>query len=153
MTDDPNGLDRDRLAKLLELASSPNDNEALTAVRLAHRMIRNLGASWDDVLQPWEELQVATDAVRILYEENEVLRRQVVSAPARDDDWTTTGEPQEQAKWALSLYAQHVLYLNGFEESFLQSIADWRGELTAKQSPIFQKILTQVIARSALRPP
>jgi hypothetical protein len=112
MTDDPRALDRPRLAKLLELAGSPNDHEALTAVRLAHTLVRNNGASWEDVLQPWGQLQVATDAARILYEENEALRRQVVGAPARDDDWVVVGSAQEQRKWALTLHAPHAVYLH-----------------------------------------
>lgn len=43
-------LNLDKLGKLLSLTSSSNDNEALAAVRLANKMLRESNRSWADVL-------------------------------------------------------------------------------------------------------
>ena len=43
-------IDRARLAKLLALSASPNDNEALACIRAANKMVQAAGKSWDEVL-------------------------------------------------------------------------------------------------------
>lgn len=43
-------LDRERLLKLLRLTESDADGEALNAVRMANRMLKSAGKSWDEVL-------------------------------------------------------------------------------------------------------
>ena len=45
-------LDRDRLAKLLALTTSLNDNEALAAIRKANEIVEGAGLTWDQVLLP-----------------------------------------------------------------------------------------------------
>ena len=44
--------DRTRLAKLLEMTASPHDAEALTALRMATKLVRELGLTWDQALTP-----------------------------------------------------------------------------------------------------
>lgn len=41
------GLDRSRFIRILKLTDSPNDSEALNAVRRANAMLRAAGMSWD----------------------------------------------------------------------------------------------------------
>jgi hypothetical protein len=47
--------DRQRLAKLLGMAGSQHDGEALNAARLANRMVRERGITWFDVMLPPED--------------------------------------------------------------------------------------------------
>ena len=42
----------DKIAKLLNLSKSDNDNEALAAIRLANKRLAEKGLSWDVVLLP-----------------------------------------------------------------------------------------------------
>jgi hypothetical protein len=44
-------VDREKLAKLLALTTSDNDHEALSAMRAANRMLREVGKIWEDVLE------------------------------------------------------------------------------------------------------
>jgi hypothetical protein len=44
--------DLDRLAKLLGMVGSAHDGEALSAARMAHRMLTDLGLTWHDVIKP-----------------------------------------------------------------------------------------------------
>jgi hypothetical protein len=43
---------RSRLIKVLALAASPNDYEALAAVRTAQRLLTSEGLTWGDVIPP-----------------------------------------------------------------------------------------------------
>jgi hypothetical protein len=45
-------VDRDRLGKLLGLLGSDHDGEVAAAGRAAHRLIRDAGLTWCDVLTP-----------------------------------------------------------------------------------------------------
>jgi hypothetical protein len=45
-------VDRDRLGKLLGLLGSTHDGEVAAAGRAAHRLIREAGLTWPDVLTP-----------------------------------------------------------------------------------------------------
>jgi hypothetical protein len=45
-------LDRKRLAAVLELLSSDKDGERQAAAEAAHRLIRNAGLRWADILGP-----------------------------------------------------------------------------------------------------
>jgi hypothetical protein len=43
-------IDRERLLKFLRLTESDADGEALAALRMANKLIRGAGKSWDDIL-------------------------------------------------------------------------------------------------------
>jgi hypothetical protein len=43
-------LDRERLAKVLQLTTSTNDSEALAAIRKANDIVKGEGLTWDEVL-------------------------------------------------------------------------------------------------------
>ena len=45
-------LNRQQLAKILELMGSAHDGEALAAARRAHMLVRNSGETWDSLLDP-----------------------------------------------------------------------------------------------------
>ena len=44
-------FDYEKLAKLLSLASSDNDAEALSAVRTATQIVKKAGRTWEDILR------------------------------------------------------------------------------------------------------
>ncbi len=44
-------LDTKKLVKLLRLAASENDGEALNAMRAAQRLLRDTGLSWDWLIE------------------------------------------------------------------------------------------------------
>lgn len=52
MPSDTMPLDHDRFVKLMMLASSPIDAEALNALRCANRMLEKEGKVWSEVLKP-----------------------------------------------------------------------------------------------------
>ena len=128
-------FDRDRLAKLLGLVGSAHDGEALAAARKAHALITAAGMTWGEVI------------------ENDALRARVAGEPAPASNWRTIDEPAEQARWALALHATHTIHLTRFEADFLGTVAGWRGPLTPKQQPIFQRILREAGARAGWPPP
>jgi hypothetical protein len=151
-------LDRGRLAKLLGMAGSAFEAEALAAVRKAYELIRAAGLSWADLLAPYDELQVAITAARQLLDENAALQselaqyRDIISVQ-RDDDWHSVGNHRDQARWALDLADRGLLRLNQFERSFLVTVTRWRGALTGKQQPIWADMLPEIARRSGRVPP
>ena len=70
-------LNRDKLAKLLALTTSPNDNEAVSAVRTANRLRDSAGMGWEDVLAPLRQLEIANEAASILLAENTELKAEL----------------------------------------------------------------------------
>jgi len=47
-------ISRAKLIKLLNLTQSPNDHEALSAIRFVNRLLKKHELSWDDVIIPVE---------------------------------------------------------------------------------------------------
>jgi hypothetical protein len=54
-------LDRARLRKLLAMLGSDQDGEALNAARHVAALIRDTGASWDELVPDTDELQGGTE--------------------------------------------------------------------------------------------
>lgn len=73
-------LDRAKLAKLLALTTSDNDGEALNAVRLANKLVKNANETWDSVLA-----QQAVVSVRVFD-----MTPAKTAAPPWDDDTRLT---------------------------------------------------------------
>ena len=59
------------------MGGSRHDGEALNAVRLADRMIREVGLTWEDLLAPYAQLQIAVEAARVLLDENTSLQAEL----------------------------------------------------------------------------
>jgi hypothetical protein len=153
-------LDLTRLGKLLGLLGSAFDAERAQAAQAADRLIRGAGMTWPDFVRAVERERIAAEAAQLLFSENntlkaenEQLRGTLATAPARADDWVPVGDPRAQAQWCLDQHADRQLYLNSFEIDFLGTIAGWRGQLTQRQQPIFERILTRVTARGGRQPP
>lgn len=147
-------FDRELLVKILGMAGSLHDGEALAAVRKAYALIRDAETTWEELLQPFAQLEIATEAARQLYEENEALRRLATATPsAAGADWQIVGNPPAQAQWALGLFAAHRLHLNIFEEHLLEEVAASRGALTPMQQRFFPRVFQQVCERCGEAPP
>jgi hypothetical protein len=156
-----NGLNVNRMAQLLGVAgSTAHDGEAVNAIRLTDRELRRANVSWGDLLAPYRELAIATQAAAVLLAENVELRAEVerLSATTRCGSvaaWQdiTTATTQAAALWALDLHAGGAIWLNDFDEAFLRTLSRWRGRLTPKQQPIFREIIARIIDRYGVEPP
>ncbi|MGA8758753.1 MAG: hypothetical protein WB611_21030 [Stellaceae bacterium] len=154
-------LDLDKLAVLLGIAgSSVFEGERANAIVAVDKMLRAAGLTWPDLLKPAEQLETATQAAAALLAENDLLRAQLAEAEVRGGALTTwqdvnaaPGDHRRRAAWMLSLEAQGAVWLGDFETRFPTSCTSWTGQLTRRQQPIFDGILTRVIDRTGLRPP
>jgi hypothetical protein len=153
-------LDWGRLARVLGLCGSVHDGEVLAAARAADKLIRGSGRTWLDLLKPSEELATVVEAAQVLVQENEELkaelaRRRGAAAVAlgHADDWYPGAAAQEKARWCLELCASGALYLNQWELTFLNSITEWKGRLTKRQEPVFERLLRRVAERVGRSPP
>jgi hypothetical protein len=153
-------LDLKKLAQIISMVGSSHDGEAFNALRLADRMIRDSGRIWPDVIKPAEELALVVEAAQVLHRENEELREELarrrgVAAVALGhvDDWMPGAEPRAKARWCLDLHATGALNLNAWEEGFLHSIVQWKGRLSRRQAPVFERLLRRVAERVGSPPP
>jgi hypothetical protein len=67
-------LDLERLARIIAMGGSGHDGEALAAIRLANRSIREAGTTWHDVLLPGRLIEALTAEVQHLRDELTTLR-------------------------------------------------------------------------------
>jgi hypothetical protein len=153
-------LDLQKLARIISMVGSAYDNEALNALRLADTMLRAAGMRWPDLLKPAEELAIVVEAAQVLAQENEELkaelaRRRGAAAVAlgHADDWYPGAAAQEKARWCLELHASGTFYLNRWELTFLNSVTEWKGRLTKRQEPVFERLLRRVAERVGHSPP
>jgi hypothetical protein len=135
---DPEAINaRNRLRELFERAGT--DHAAITEA-LAQR---------NTLLATAEQLVVERDQA---LDQVERLKRR----PAANlDPWSAapSGSPQKQAAWLLDLDAEGAIGLNHFEMDFLTTIIGWDGAITAKQQPVFEKILLKFIRLAGRQPP
>jgi hypothetical protein len=64
-------LDLKKLGRVIAMVGSSHEGEALTALRLADRMLRDAGMRWADLLSPAHELDIATEAAVVLLGEQD----------------------------------------------------------------------------------
>jgi hypothetical protein len=153
-------VDRERLAMILGMLGSAHNGEVVNAARLAVRMLKEAGLSWPELL---DEGQVAIEAARTLFEENEALRAHVAELSDRihdiadSDVWALiqennelkdrlaelSGTPEERRE-QLELVQQYARILNHFERGFVDSVATWRGPLTPKMQIIWARIVARI---------
>jgi hypothetical protein len=153
-------MDRERLAMILGMLGSAHDGEVVNAARLAGRMLKEAGLTWPQVL---DGERIATEAARVLLQENEELRARIaelsdrISDIAGSDVWMLkrenaelkdrlaelSGTP-EQRREQLDLARRYVRHLDSFERDFLDTVAGWRGQLTPRQQPIWSRIVAKV---------
>jgi hypothetical protein len=152
-------LDVEKLARVLGMVGSDHDGEALNALRLADRMLRETGMGWGDLIAPFEQLRIATEATAVLLAENTALRNQIEGQQSHGGAvalWRDVGVADTDinagARWALRVHQEGKVWLSGFEVDFLVMCRRWSGRLTAKQARIFESIVIRVIDRSGETP-
>ena len=125
------------------------------------------GIAWRAWLaEPTEQLQAqlstATEAAAVLLAENNMLRAeldQARTAPAPGSAWldvrdATPNGTRKAALWLLQLHDEGRISLNAkFEFDFVKTCSTWRGPLTSRQAPIFERILQMIVERTGLTPP
>ena len=152
-------MDRGRLAQLLGMLGSSHDGEVVNAGRLAVRMLKQAGVTWQQLLAPTvngHNESVVIDAARALLAENdqlkdevEDLRDQLRRARQRSlqtpNSWGKPRSTADKIEQALSW----VAVLSDWEREFTVSIAGhWR--LTEKQQARLDAIILKIerIARA-----
>jgi hypothetical protein len=155
-----NELDLKKLGRIIAMASSSHEGEALNAIRLADRMLRDAGMRWEDLVSLAHQLEIATEAAAVLLAENTVLRaelEQLRTTGTAVATWSDVGaaisDTQRAAQWALDLYHHGRVWLSDFEIRFLDTCAQWGGSLTSKQAPIFQRVMDRIAAHTGMTPP
>jgi hypothetical protein len=153
-------LDLARIAKLLGVAGgSHHDGEAVNAIRVVDRMLREAGMRWPDLTNGHQQAEIATEAAAILLRDLTSAQRRIAELEAERGTtplpvvWNDVGDPCKQAQWCLDEHAARRLYLNEFEFKFLGAVAGWYGALTENQQPVFERIMAAVTKRSRRRPP
>jgi hypothetical protein len=153
-------LDLKKLGRVIAMVGSSHDGEALTALRLADRMLRDAAMRWEDLLSPVHELEIATEAAAVLLAENTALKTELAQLRTTGTAvamWSDVGSAisntQRAAQWALDLYHQGHVWLSDFEVRFLSTCTRWGGRLTPEQAPIFQRVMNLVAVRTGMTPP
>jgi hypothetical protein len=153
-------LDLKKFGRVIAMVGSSHEGEALTALRLADRMLRNAEMRWEDLLSPAHQLEIATEAAVVLLAENTALRAELEQQRTTGTTvatWSEVGsviaDTQRAAQWALDLHRHGRVWLSDFEVRFLTTCTQWEGRLTAKQAPIFRRVMDRIAARTGMEPP
>jgi len=125
-------MDRDKLAKLLAMTTSDNDGEALNAVRMANKMVRDAGITWQDVLR-----EPGVREMHVTISPGQSWSMQAGAAPQHD--WGGIA-PHLKDKVIIDtmfrgIFAQPRVGFEGFWETMdnIKSHFDRHGSLTAGQ--------------------
>jgi hypothetical protein len=145
-------LDLKKLGRVIAMVGSSHEGKALTALRLANRMLRNAEMRWEDLLSPAHELEIATEAAAVLLAENTALRAELeqlrTTGPAVAT-WSSVGtaitDNQRAAACALELHRERMAWLTPPETDFLTTVRDhWCGPLTLPQARWFCSIIDRI---------
>jgi hypothetical protein len=121
-------LDPDKLGKVLALLTSDHEGEVIAAARAACAMLDRAGMTWPE------------------------LAEQLVNGVPPEHHYDSYEPPprkprypyREAADEALQFSIDKRITLSMFEVNFLGTVRTWRGVLTAKQQPIFERIMDKV---------
>jgi hypothetical protein len=153
--------ERQRFVQLMGMTGSRFDGEAVNALRLAGQILEKHSLSWCEVLtagngclqqtnELHQQIDLLTKECDRLKRENERLRLKPRAERATED---ASGDHRAQACWILELWQNGAVRLNPFEQEFLHTVQVWDGALTAKQQPIFDRILRGAVERTGQSPP
>lgn len=125
---------RKRLVQFCGMLGSDHDGERANAARMADRLIREAGLTWENVI-----------AVP------PAMRQEAPKRPAPPPEWSAsefrTPGMQRMAE-VETILRQHRPLLTQWEVDFLGSIAS-RGHLTLKQLEVLERIRAKIKARGA----
>jgi hypothetical protein len=116
-------IDRVRIAKLLGMTGSTHDGEAVNAMRLANRIVRESGVTWYDVIG-------------------------ATALPSPEVADPLEGWP---GGWrgAVETCLDHGHILSAWERSFLVSTLGFRG-LSEKQAAVVRRLLDKTVAAGGM---
>jgi hypothetical protein len=97
-------MDLERLAKLLAMAGSDKEHEALSALRAANRMLKAAGYDWRDLLSRRRDLSFTEAMMAAL------------------DDEEEDADPEYNRRTAAALLDRHEKYLLIDDRRFLQRV-------------------------------
>jgi hypothetical protein len=119
---------RQRLVRFCGMLGSDHDGERANAARMADRLIREAGLTWEAV--------IAVPAA---------LHRPASQAQPQPDPGASGMGRVAEAQRILAL---HRALLTQWEADFLQNIAGWRGPLSSRQQAVFDRIATKIAAKA-----
>ncbi|WPB86414.1 hypothetical protein [Sediminicoccus rosea] len=125
---------RQRLVRFCGMLGSDHDGERANAARMADRLIREAGLTWDHV--------IAVPAA---------MRQDVPKRPAPPPEWSASEfrtPGMQRIAEVETILRQHRPLLTQWEVDFLGSIAS-RGHLTIRQLEVLERIRRKVKARGA----
>jgi hypothetical protein len=129
MTATLNPVMRAKLAKIAGLLASDHAGERDSAALAATRILRGAGLTWDDAI---------------------LWRPALAAPPPPRPGWDSAPSAADHRAWAAwALAHPQPDFLSHFEQDFLGTVARWRGVLTAKQAPIFRRIVDRVTGGAA----
>jgi hypothetical protein len=108
------GLDREKLVRVLGMLGSAHDGEIAAAGRAADALVRAAGSTWYEVVCP----------------------APVLPMPPPDH--------RRQREGALAFAFMHFHQLDEAERKFVTSIKDWRGSLSQKQAAWLDRIVQKL---------
>ena len=68
-------MDIDKIIKLLNLSQSPNDSEAISAIRKANKIIKDAGLNWGDIILSSQKNVTENDGISIRDKVDELEKR------------------------------------------------------------------------------
>lgn len=154
-------FDTARFARIVGKLGSDHEGERANAVALGGRMLAAAGMRWEDFAGALHQAEVATEAAAELLARNTALEAEVEQLRSTggnlalmEDVGAKVTDTRRAAEWALDLHRRGRVWLAAnFEVEFLTSCARWRGRLSTKQQPIFQRIMDRIVAQTGLTPP
>ena len=152
-------MDMDRLIKILGMTGSTHDGEALSALRMAQKLMAANGKTWKDLIgapQPqqgaagagWDPFAHAREKAQ---REAQRQREREEYARARENDHASEQARQREINEAglkhacLRMLDEFPQLLTDWEKEFLESFKDrpdwW--SMTEKQRAVFERILAR----------
>jgi hypothetical protein len=139
-----NGLDRERLVKLLGMLGSNYDGERANAGRMASDMVRGADLTWPQILSPdtfgGSLLANANSRIAALSQENVRLREEIERLKQEAPRKPFTIECYREIEGFLD----HAEYLTEWEHSFLESLLERCSPVSEKQTAVIERIRLKV---------
>jgi hypothetical protein len=133
-------FDLDRLAKILGMAASAHEGEALAAVRQADAMLRSAGLTWLGLMGSLQE-------IARLRRENEALKAELERRSSQLP--ALRRPPRDHRELALRLIMaveRGLMRVNGWELTFLESLTAFNAELSGKQRATLHRLVERAKA-------
>jgi hypothetical protein len=157
-------LDLALIARMLGVAGSTvHEGEAVNAIRLVDRMLRDAGMRWPDLTDGHHRAEVASEAAAGLLAELEAATARIAELEAERSRgtavavWQDVGaqitSTRQTANWTLELNRRGLVWLSPKEIEFLTRCSIWTGSLTPRMKPWFLDLVDRVVLRTGLTPP